>query len=260
MDGKELGNAFLPADTKGEHQIVIVMQNNDFGGVMNKVANRFSLPNPQTDIDVDREVLMWKEIEGAVKYRVYRNGEVIAEQAETEIKIDFSEVGSYKVTAIDAENDESFSSEPDMLYLEDREILGELEVFTPKADYPFVNYNGEGFVEISNTENREINIAFDIEEAGDYLIDFRYSNGSGPWNTDNKCAIRTLYVNEEKVGAVVFPQRGTDEWSDWGWSNSYVVSLDKGINPISLIFKDWNVNMNVEVNRAMLDQVRLVRL
>ena len=58
----------------------------------------------------------------------------------------------------------------------------------------------------------------------------------------------------------MFPQRGTDEWSDWGYSNAYSVPLNKGSNDIKLVFEEWNNNMNVEVNTAMLDQLRLIRL
>jgi len=92
------------------------------------------------------------------------------------------------------------------------------------------------------------------------VIDIRYSNGSGPWNTDNKCALRSLYTNGQYTGALVFPQRGTDEWSDWGRSNSYVVRLNAGSNSLRLVLEEWNINMNVEVNRAMLDYVRLIKL
>ncbi len=92
-----------------------------------------------------------------------------------------------------------------------------------------------------------------------YLIDFRYSNGSGPWNTDNKCAIRSLYNSLTYIGSYVFPQRGTDEWSDWGWSNSYKVNLKKGNNPLRLVLEEWNINMNVDVNRAMIDYMRVIK-
>ena len=108
--------------------------------------------------------------------------------------------------------------------------------------------------------NKIIPIDVTVTDAGNYLIDFRYSNGSGPWNTDNKCAIRSLYNSDAYIGSVVFPQRGKDEWSDWGYSNSYVIKLNKEINKIKLVFEEWNTNMNVDVNRAMLDYIRVIKL
>jgi len=55
----------------------------------------------------------------------------------------------------------------------------------------------------------------------------------------------------------VFPQRGTDEWSDWGFSNALSLSLEKGRNEIRISFDHWNNNMDGEINEAMLDYLRL---
>lgn len=61
----------------------------------------------------------------------------------------------------------------------------------------YVNYSGKGYFELSNSTNNKITFLIDIPEAGEYYLDFRYSNGSGPWNTDNKCALRSLFLNKE---------------------------------------------------------------
>lgn len=99
-----------------------------------------------------------------------------------------------------------------------------------------------------------------VAKAGEYLMDVRYSNGSGPWNTDNKCAIRSLSVNGVYAGVLVFPQRGQDEWSDWGFSNSHGLKLNAGDNHLKITSEDWNQNMNGEVNTAMLDYLRIIRI
>ncbi|MNQ38505.1 hypothetical protein D3C85_520870 [compost metagenome] len=124
----------------------------------------------------------------------------------------------------------------------------------------FVNYSGKGFVEVSTDKNRKLSLPIVVEEAGEYFIDIKYSNGSGPWNTDNKCAIRSLYLNKDYIGVMVLPQRGTNEWSDWGLSNSHKINLVKGKNELELILEEWNNNMNVDVNRAMIDAIRLYRV
>lgn len=136
----------------------------------------------------------------------------------------------------------------------------QLETLLPASPLPYTNYTGTGFVQISTTENKNLEIPITVGEAGKYYIRFRYSNGSGAWNTDNSCALRSLYVNNDYRGAMVFPQRGTNEWSDWGFSNGYQVSLQAGENKIRLTFEEWNNNMNVDVNRAMLDYVELIKM
>ena len=106
--------------------------------------------------------------------------------------------------------------------------------------------------------NKEITIPVNATKKGQYLLGFKYSNGSGRWNTDNKCAIRSLTVNNEYKGVIVLPQRGQDEWSDWGDSNFIKVNLDAGSNYVKIHFEDWNNNMNVDVNTAMLDYLRVI--
>ena len=108
--------------------------------------------------------------------------------------------------------------------------------------------------------SQNIKIPFEVDEEGTYKITFRYSNGSGPWNTDNKCAIRTLAINGKKAGALVMAQRGQDEWSNWGYTNSITADLQKGNHVMEVIWESANENMNVEVNRAMLDQVKIVKI
>ena len=91
-------------------------------------------------------------------------------------------------------------------------------------------------------------------------MDFRYANGNGPTNTENKCAIRTFNVDGQFAGTFVFPQRGKEEWSNWGFSNVNTVKLTKGTHEFQLSFEDWNENMNGEINQAMLDYLRLIKI
>ncbi|MEM8907130.1 MAG: glycogen debranching protein, partial [Bacteroidota bacterium] len=128
------------------------------------------------------------------------------------------------------------------------------------SSLPYTNYSGQGFVELTLNKNTALTITCTVEKAGNYLLDFKYANGSGRWNTNNKCAIRSLTVNEAYAGVIVLPQRGQDEWSDWGYSNSLKVQLQAGKNTIKVHLEDWNNNMNVTVNTAMLDYLRVIDL
>ena len=259
MDGKELPGALLPATTSGNHTIEIEMDNQSFrSNKINLVANAFSLPDPQVKLNKNR--LEWKPVSGAAEYSIFKNGKQVATSKEPVFTITDALTAEYSVCAIAAKGGSSFLSEP-VLYTQDAAVIKvEMETMTGKSGLPFVNYSGSGFVEISNTVNKSITLTITTEADGMYLLDFRYSNGSGPWNTDNKCAIRSLYNGSDYIGSCVFPQRGTDEWSDWGWSNSYKVALKKGNNQLQLVLEEWNTNMNVDVNRAMIDYVRVIKL
>lgn len=260
FDGQPMPDGFMPASMTGTHQIDIQMANNDFSKqALHLVPNKFSLANPQAKRIGDR--LKWTPIDGINHYRVYKNGQFLEKSYAThlDIKDIAKDFCAYAVSAVDENDEESFLSEP-VVFTDSSSIKTfEMESFAPASRLPYSNYSGSGFVEISTEKNRRIECHINVEEAGTYFINVHYSNGSGPWNTDNKCAIRSLTVNGTYEGVLVFPQRGKDEWSDWGFSNSRIIELQKGDNVVTLSFEEWNNNMNVEVNTAMLDYISVVR-
>ncbi|WP_017730580.1 alpha-L-rhamnosidase-related protein [Nafulsella turpanensis] len=260
LDGEPLEEPFIPADLEGNHTIAITLVN---GGFEEEEFNlRENYTAPETPIAVWQEgKLQWKAIENASQYQVWVNGKEV--EATEETYLSPSSLPAYaelQVAAVDENGVASFLSEPVVVTDKTEVLTFELENFAPRAGLDLAGFSGEGFVEISKQENLHIPLRIKVPEAGTYLLDFRYSNGSGPINTDNKAAIRTLLLNGEYVSTVVFPQRGTDEWSNWGWSNAVEAELKEGVNELSLVFEPFNENMNVDVNRAMLDQLRVIKL
>jgi hypothetical protein len=257
LDGQPLENGFVPHDLAGTHTVHIELANNEFEQTaINLVANHFSLPNPQTEKDGD--MLTWNAVKGAQSYRVYQNGAFLESTTQTQFKVPPASYATYKVSAIDDQGYESFTSEP-LVFARSVQIV-EMENFASASKLPYTNYSGKGFVEISHSVNPVIEGKIRLEKAGEYLLDIRYANGSGPWNTDNKCGIRSLSVNDVYQGVWVFPQRGLNEWSDWGFSNSRKVQLKAGENSVKISFEAWNENMNGEINRAMLDYLRVTAI
>lgn len=259
VNGVEQTDPFIPSNITGENEIEIQLNNRPFNtGNLRLSENLFSLPEPQVTREKNR--LKWKPVKGAEFYRIIKDGKEIASTNKNFYKVKISSPSEYQVLALDKNWISSFASEP-LLVAKESDIQSiEVENSAEKTNLSYINYSGNGFVELSTTQNTKLEIPVMVSEAGNYRIDFRYSNGSGPWNTDNKCAIRSLYHNNILAGTIVFPQRGTDEWSNWGYSNSVVLPLKKGENRIQLILEPWNTNMNVEINKAMLDAVRVVRL
>ncbi|MGY0040754.1 hypothetical protein [Pedobacter sp. NJ-S-72] len=203
--------------------------------------------------------ISWEKVEGAQTYSVIRNGKEIVKSAGLNYAAKLS--GEYQVIAIDKNGVPSFASEP-VLIGEAGEIqLVEMKKFAPKSNLPYQGSAADGFIEISKTKNKNVTIKVNIAETGTYAVDFRYANGNGPTNTENKCsAVRTFKVDGLFAGTFIFPQRGKEEWSDWGFSNVNSVQLKKGEHEFNLSFEDWNENMNGEINQAMLDYLRLIRI
>jgi len=258
MDADELKGGFVPADLTGHHTIQIEMTTpkkpaKDRG--INLVANHFTVAAPR--VVKDSTQLQWSPVEKAKSYHVFRNGQLAEHTTDTFYKVPQWAYAEYKVSATDEMDFESFTSEPIVIA---PALKFEFETMAPASRLPYSNYSGAGFVEISTAINNNIFCKVNVAEEGEYFVDIRYSNGSGPWNTDNKCALRSLTVNDAYAGVLIFPQRGQDEWSDWGYSNSRKVKLKAGENILRLTFEDWNHNMNVDVNTAMLDYLRIIRV
>jgi len=252
LDGK-MQQPTIPASLTGTHQVKIILDGNAEAGRINKIANHYSLPAPVAKQDGNK--IVWEAVKAAVAYKILQNGKMITRTAGSSYNIPVKRFAEYSVIAVATDGTESFASEP--LAILNNTVLKsvELESISGKANFPYRGFMGDGFTETSVTVNPVINIPITIKQAGTYLIVFRYANGNGPTNTENKCAVRTLKIDGQKKSVVLFPQRGKEEWSNWGNSNPVRVKLNPGSHQITLSYEPANANMNGIINQAMLDNV-----
>jgi hypothetical protein len=113
---------------------------------------------------------------------------------------------------------------------------------------------------LTRERNATVAIPVQVASAGNYAIDFRYANGNGPVNTEDKVAVRTVIVDGDTTGVVVLPQRGVNRWAEWGWSNPLHVSLTPGPHTVTIAYTRFDENMNRRENTALLDALRLTWL
>lgn len=259
LDGKLQVDAAISAKLTGRHSVKIVLKEGVAAtGIINKVKNYTTVNAPS--VNFARGKLYWNKVEGAVVYEIFKNGKPVSKIAVNELQVTPGAYAEYQVMAIDKNGISSFASETVIVCADKYIQLYEMETVAAKSGLPYQGFSGNGFIEISKTENIAVPINVTIPADGDYAIDFRYANGNGPTNTENKCAIRSLYADDKAAGALVFPQRGVQEWSNWGWSNSLIVHLTKGEHVLKLVMEDYNDNMNGAINQAMLDQVRVAKI
>lgn len=257
IDEIEQENLLIPASIKGKHNITIELNNEENQETkINLVENKFALETPK--IRRSNTGIIWNKIEDAEKYAIFRNGKFLSMTLDTSFSVRNSEIyKEFQVSSI-AHNLESFLSEPFLFASSYSYYIHEAENF---AQAEKIEKKGKAvhYIEISKRKNRTLQFKFFSENQGSYIVDFRYANGSASTTTDNKCAIRSLYVNRKYIGAVIFPQRGLNEWDNWGSSNSLSIYLKKGINTIELKYKDFNNNMNGEVNKALIDKMIIIK-
>jgi hypothetical protein len=162
----------------------------------------------------------------------------------------------YQVMAVDARGLESFLSEPI------RVVPGDAVLIAQPTDAAIntTHAGADGYVTLAVDVNTEVQFTVEVPAAGTYAIDARYANGSGPINTGDKAAIRSLLVDGVLAGALVMPHRGIDLWTDWGYSNALIVPLRTGTHTLTIAYTPLDRNMNGAVNTALLDHLRLTRL
>ena len=264
LDGQPLPDAAIPATLTGRHAVKITLSSvAPVVQSVNRVANAVAPETPT--VTYSNGNLHWEPIAGASSYVVLQNGKVAGRPfgitALTEFPTpDLVGYNEYQVIAESREGLQSFASEPLAVGngLFSKQV--QLETVAPQATQAYQGYSGEGFIEITPTKNKTLTIPITVPETGLYALDFRYANGNGPINTNNQCAIRTLRRGHELLGTVVLPQRGVEEWSNWGFSNPILVHLEKGTHPLTLAYEPANQNMNGTVNQAMLDYLRVKKI
>lgn len=259
LDEKVQKTSVIAATLTGKHKVKIVLANNEFEKQpINLVKNESTPLTPIAKLENGK--LSWPAIEGAANYVILKNGQTGEETTTTSFDIPTNETGEFQVMAMDKNGLTSFASEPIQVYAGADIKTVEVEKYVSPSTLPYHDFSGTGFVEISRNTNRAVSLNIEVPADGLYAIDWRYANGNGPINTENKCAIRTLFVDDVRSGAQVFPHRGTNEWSNWGFSNAVQVHLKAGKHSLRLEFMPENENMNIEINQAMLDYIRLVKI
>ena len=253
---------FIPSTITGHNTIDIVMADNRIPPM--KVNHMANVKAPLTPIAwINEGTLTWNPIEYIDHYVVLRNGERVAVTHETSYAL--TDTGEYQVIGVNADGVESFASEPRPLFgIIALDLPGESIKFeSPENTYeptsPISGYHGTGFIEIDHNSGA-VELDVNVPDEGVYAVSLIYANGNGPVNTENKCAIRTLVVDGNPVGALVMPQRGEGKWSDWGRSSILRVPLTAGDHKISIEMRPANENMNLKTNHALIDRVEVTRI
>ena len=264
IDGAE-AEPFLDASESGCHQVRIVLNGHLKKSSVNMTANAYSPLTPiarlQASAASSSASLVWDAVEKAVSYKVLCNGvEVATVQAcadgEASCSFDMTSDGEYQVIAIGENGYESFASEPVSYFC--TTILTDI-VSGKMESGPYSGYLGSGYVDLALDKNTDVSFTASVPEDGRYLIDFIYGNANGPINTENKCAIRTLYVDGLRLGPVVMPHCGTAAFDTWRLTNPLEADLTAGEHTFRLVYQSENCNMNILTNSAALDQLRLRR-
>jgi len=251
IDGKSNTPEVL-ASMNGEHDVKIVLSNSfsNTNESINLTDNKYTLLTPEAKINND--ILSWNPVNGSLSYIVFKDGVEYKRLKKTSLKLNSSHEGEYQIVA--KCNDpmlSSFASEP-LVWRKKSEVIYDFDEIRLERN---ANITKSGD-KVSTT----FTITIKVEKEGFYAIDWLYANGSSSVPDDNKCCIRSLFVDGLYEGVSIFPQRGRNEWENVGWSNSTPIKLKAGEHQIQLKYRPENENMNREINDAIIHKLRLTQI
>ena len=257
LDGHTVPRAEIPAALAGPHALEIWLDGRWRHEPINVVKNIASPAAPR--VSLEGGVLRWPRVNDATRYVVYRNGRPVSSNASLRAAVVRGPgLAEYQVLSVDAVGRESFLSEPVRIT-----SAADVIIVRPPAaglEHTYAGFTGAGYLPLTRERNTRVEAAVTVPVGGVYAIDARYANGSGPINTDSKAALRTLLVDGKDRGVLVMPQRGRDQWTRWGYSNSLAVRLARGAHTVVITYETLDQNMNRYVNTALLNHVRLTRM
>ncbi len=253
---------------KGDVDIRVEMDNQPIEPMkLNRVANSKAPWTPAAWLTTDESLvgagvpalnqLAWNPLEYIAEYIVLRDGKEVGRTRQTTWPA-LTE-GEWQVIGVASDGTQSFASEPrSNRQRKAFEMSAEKKYMTSdevsyKPEKGIEGFHANGFAETDKTAPAAAVI--DLPDGGEYTVAFRYANGNGPVNTENKAAVRSLYIDGKDVGTIVLPQRGVANWNDWGLTNTVRVELTPGRHDIRLVVDPEDSNMNLATNHALIDQI-----
>ena len=253
LDGAPLAGGALPDTLTGAHRVELVLDGAWPADSIRLLPHRTAPATPVAAVRGAR--LAWAPVPGAGRYVVHRDGAPVDTVTATTYPVRAGAVlAEWQVAALDAAGLASFLSEPVRVI-----APGAARTVKPSGalERAHAGHTGAGYLRLERGRHVVVRLPLRVARAGWYAIDARYANGSGPVNTEDMAAVRTLLVDGDTVGVLVMPQRGVDRWSAWGWTNVHVVRLAEGAHVLTLALTPRDENMNGRVNTALLDMLRL---
>jgi hypothetical protein len=260
LDGKPLAGTAIPASLTGPRSVRIELDDAWPSSPMTRVAPRLAPATPEVR---RAEGLAWPAVPGADRYRVVRDGAVIDSTRATAWALPTPRrVEEWQVIAVAADGTPSYASEP-VRVVPPAPAVGDpfvVEVAPAGAARPALADPGTPPSVLSVREGPPVAVPVRMRERARWRVEWVYANGSGPINTADKAAIRTLLVDGVPAGVVILPQRGAGRWDDFGVGTGVDLLLEAGAHTLSLVCTPLDANMHRDVNTARIAAVRLTRL
>ncbi len=225
----------------GSLDIVVELNENKNAPTGNIVVANNVLPD-SPEIIWSNDSLAWAS-ESALTI-LELNGQIIDTLNQQTVVISDSLNGFFSLRSIDSTGQMSLPTKP--------HYLGPSATLMLSSQEPY-------YIELGK-DNTYIDMNFSVPSAGNYLVRFIYSNGSGPINTGNTCGLAKLVINDWWLEQMVsFPHTGS--WENLSTTSWLKAQFNAGVNTLKLNQESLPVtNMNGEKNLFRVLSIEIVPL
>ena len=239
LDGVETADATVSGELAGHHTVEIVMSDSFRQNLKTNHQKPCWAPKV-TIVNLEDGWFDWNAMNDIDHYEVYVGGRKVYESKERGCDMLPEWKGDVQLVSVTADGVRSFPTEPHNL---NRKVI---------KDFPEVM--------LTKKSGKEFSITVDVPADGTWSLSWKYANATGPVTTDNNCGIRMLYVDGQKIGINVFPQRGEESWDNWGWTNPEKINLKAGKHTFTLKMESDADNMDIDINDFKIKSLRLTEL
>lgn len=243
IDGQIADEPVFSASLTGCHAVEIVLADSFRNRMdVNMVRDVRTPATPFARFGSGGKRIRWYAEDGAVRYDIYVGGKKVSETTVTKCNVDPSWRGDIHVVAVAADGTPSFPSEP--LNINEKIV----KHFKPDM--------------LLHSKGNDYKVMVDVPYEGLWSLSWNYANARGSLYSDLTCGIRMLYVDGQKIGLNVFPNRhyaggepdaySTDGWDMWGWTSPMKLHLTAGKHKLVLKCEGDADNMSRTVNDFML--------
>lgn len=259
INGTPQTNCFIPGTITGEVNIEIIMDNRPPKKHDVEITETEYMPSTPDARWEYNDLCVIDNYSDGIKYQTFVNGDY-RDTYKTDT-IQFLPQGGYStvnIVPVNANGITGFSA-PTHQYIDPGQTIIIPASTISDAGTALIQDRSmaKKFVETTVEYNTTLYFNVRVKDGGDYLLDVSYTNGNGPVDSGDKCALRTLYVDGAEAGAVVMPQQGEGKWDAPEFSNMVPIRLNRGMNHLWLKYE--LDNMNASHNTALIEYVRIIK-
>ena len=254
VDGvaKDIDSYVFPVNATGNHTIDIEMQSSDTEYTMNKSEDNLVVCPEMPTLTYAGGRLIWSAKSG-LTYKMWTGKEYV-DVSGGSYTPDTTVYGCYSLMAISADGVCSELSKP-IVISPDR-----IKVEAESGSVSSSSLISNGYVTDNRSRSANLTLSVTIPKSGKYELSGIYNN-PGDATSGVSCAIRSVYVDGEDKGSLVFPEVYSDKTNQT--STHLTLDLDEGVHTVKVFYDTANwydrnmsiTNNNVKYNYFNFDYV-----